>query len=212
MKAEWFVALLCLSFVTSAFADEPWQAYAAQNGVNYEQRAVAGSRFLEYRATVQIPLQTDEVLEQIWRGITENVPSTVKRREVLRHTETEFLVYDRIKVPVVSDRDVTISIRRQVDPSGVVEVRFETANPSGPPVDPKHVRIPVVRGAWTISPLGGNASQLRYRCYSEPGGSVPAWIARRGQQNQIMLDVEAILRPLRAAAERRNSDRLTVHP
>jgi hypothetical protein len=123
----------------------------------------------------------------------------VKKREVLRKTDSEFLVYDRIKAPVVSDRDVTILIRKQADPArGVFEVRFESTSTHGPPLDPKHVRIPVVRGAWTLEPAAGGSTHLSYQCYSEPGGSIPAWIARGAQQDQVVLDFERIFIPLRA--------------
>lgn len=174
-------------------AEEPWKQYALKDGAEYQKRAVPGSKFYEYRATALVQSVPATVLERIWSGITNNVPATVKKREVLRHTDDEFLVYDRIKAPVVSDRDVTIVIRKQG-----LEVKFESTDAQGPPPDPNHVRIPVVRGSWTLAPAPNGATQLSYQCYSEPGGSIPAWIARGAQQDQVVLDFERIFIPLRA--------------
>ena len=49
---------------------------------------------------------------------------------------------------MVSDRDVTIRIRKRAMPAAF-EVRFETANAEGPPESKGYVRIPVVRGIYT---------------------------------------------------------------
>jgi len=179
----------------AAWGDEPWVALETKNGVRYEKRAVAGSKWLEYRASTEVPLTPEATLQQIWSGITEALPSTVKRRQVLQHTDSELIVYDQIKAPVVSDRDVTIRIHKVVQP-GSIEVRFESVESLGPPPDPKHVRIPVVRGAWTLEAAPGG-TRLTYSCYSEPGGSIPAFLARGAQRDQVVLDVERILQRIR---------------
>jgi hypothetical protein len=193
------LVLLITLLAATAHAEEPWKQYANKDGVSYEKRAVAGSKFFEYRASALVQSVPQTVLERIWSGVTNNVPKTVKKREVLRRTESEFLVYDRIKAPVVSDRDVAILIRKLSDPTrGVLEVKFESTD-ANVPLDPNHVRIPVVRGGWTLVPAANGATQLSYQCYSEPGGSIPAWIARGAQQDQVVLDFERIFVPLRGS-------------
>jgi hypothetical protein len=193
------VRLLLVAVMLSgavAHADEPWVELQTKNGVTYEKRAVSGSKWLEYRGTTTVPLSPQETVDQIWRGITESLPSTVKKREVLRKSDTEFVVYDQIKAPVVSDRDVTIRISKVVRPD-MIEVRFQSDEALGPPPASGYVRIPVVRGAWTLVPAPGGGTRLSYTCYSEPGGSIPAWLARGAQKDQVVLDVERILERLR---------------
>jgi hypothetical protein len=180
----------------SARADEPWKVYANKDGVSYARRAVSGSRFYEYRAEVLVPAPPARVLDAIWRGITETIPKTVKKRTVLSRSDSEFLVYDQLDPPVVKDRDVTIQIRKRALASGGVEVAFVSVSALGPPPNRDYVRIPAVRGAWTLEPAAGG-TQLTYHCYSEPGGSVPAFLVRGVQQDQVAEDVERILSRLR---------------
>jgi hypothetical protein len=180
-------ALLLMGLVGSALADEPWKLYGEKNGVRVEQRNVDGSKYREYRASVVVPRPPELVEEAIWSGIVESPPKTVKKRTVIAHTPAEYVVYDELKTPVVSDRDATIRIRRLTR-----EIRFETANELGPPLNPKYVRLPVVRGAWQILPKD-QGSELVYHCYSEPGGSIPAWMVRGAQGDQIFLDLQRIL-------------------
>ena len=175
-------------------ADEAWTAIAVKNGVTDERRAVAGSSFFEYRASTVMAASQQAVLSAIWTSITDSPPETVKKRVVLGRTETQMLVYDQIETPMVTDRDVTIGIRKIVhEDTKVIEVKFDAMNSLGPPSDGKHVRIPIVRGAWTLVPSTGGGTQLTYVCYSDPGGSIPAILARGVQQRQIPLDFERVV-------------------
>jgi hypothetical protein len=114
----------------------------------------------------------------------------------LRKTDNDIVIHDEIKTPVVSDREVTMRLERYSQPT--LGMRFETRNDLGPPPNPKRVQLPVVRGAWRVEPAG-TGSRLVYTCYSEPGGSVPAWMVRGAQQDQIVRDIERQLTRLLAA-------------
>lgn len=202
--------------VASAAAEEPWQPCAAGgDGVTLERRAVPGSKFYEYRASALVTATPDVVLRSIWSGVTDQLPETVKQRTMLRQSASTLLFYDQIKTKVVSDRDYTIRMIWQRHPqTGVIEVPFVTANELGPPPAPGYVRVPTIRGDWIITPLRqdsaaasaadaaqgtqGNgpamaATRITYLCYSEPGGSIPAFMARGAQQDQVLLDIRRIL-------------------
>jgi len=189
-------ALLLLLAAGGARADEAFSEYAQRDGVIYQQREVAGSRFREYHAVTLVRQAPEEVLAGIWSGVTDAIPKTVKRREVLSRSDDQIVVYDQIRAPVVSDRDVVIRIRKVTLDHGVRQVRFDSTLELGPPPAPKHVRLAAVRGAWPLTPAPGG-TQLEYTCYSEPGGSIPAWIARGAQRDQIALDMERILARLK---------------
>jgi hypothetical protein len=178
-------------------ADEPWKTYAVKDGVTLEKRAVPGSSYYEYRATTEVQVSPQVVLAGIWAAVGSPAP-TVRKRTVLRKSDNEILVYDQIHTPVVSDRDVTIDIRKSVLPDGAVEVRFDSHNELGPPPEHGYVRLPVVRGGWRAEATGSGGSKISYTCYSEPGGSVPAFLVRGAQQDQVLVDVERILTRLRS--------------
>jgi hypothetical protein len=178
----------------AALAEEAWTVLGTKNGVVYEKRAVAGSKFLEYRATTQTSIAPAQALETIWKVITEMPPPSNHRR-VLKRSDDEVVVYDQIDTPVVSDRDVTLRMYKVARP-GLLEVRFESNAALGPPPAPKRVRIPVVRGGWTLRAVPGG-TRLTYVCYSEPGGSIPAFMVRGAQRDHVAIDVEKILSHLR---------------
>jgi hypothetical protein len=182
-----------------AAADSPagWQPYKVKRGVAVERRPVQGSRFFEYRATVSAPVSPEAVISHMWRFVSEGRSPIIKRRQVLKQEPTELLMYDQVKTPVVSDRDYTLLVRKLGDASSHrYQMTFETANQLGPPVDPKHVRIPAIRGRWLIEPATAGGSRLTYQSFSEPGGSIPAFMIHGAQFDQIVQDVEGLLKRL----------------
>ncbi len=182
-----------LGVVTApVLADENWTAFATKNGITFEKRSVGGSQYYEHRAQVLIAAPPSEVLAFIWHNIADAPPETVTKRTVLARTPTQVLVYDQIHSSIVSDRDVTVAIRRIDHPDHKIEIRFDTMNALGPPADGKHVRIPVVRGSWSLIAGPNGGTLLTYVCYSEPGGAVPPLLVRPTLENQAVMDVERI--------------------
>lgn len=190
-----------LGWAAWASAGEPWKTYAVRDGVTYEKRAVADSKFLEYRASGVVDRDVPTLLAGIWRAITETLPPAITRRTVLSRSDTELVVHDEIRTPVVSDRDVVIRMRKVATADGAQEIRFEALDGVGPPPDRKHVRVRVVRGKWRVEPAPGG-TRVTYLCYSEPGGSIPAFLVRGAQQDQVIHDVERVLGDVRRRSGR----------
>jgi hypothetical protein len=161
---------------------EPWKPYKSKRGIAVERRPVAGSKFFEYRATGDSTLPPAQVMAKMWKQVTESLTPVVKKREVLRRSDNEVVIYDQVATPVVSDRDYTLRIQKSGNSDGSrFEMRFETANELGPAVQPKFVRIPAIRGSWTIEATPSGGSKLTYITYSEPGGAVPAFLIHGAQ-------------------------------
>ena len=111
-------------------------------------------------------------------------------RKVLRRTEDELLVHDLIDGSIARDREATTLIQKLPH-----QVRIEARNDLGPAPNPKHVVVPVVHGLWTLEPITAG-TRVSFQCYSEPGGSIPAFLIRGAQQSQIQRDVERMLHSL----------------
>jgi hypothetical protein len=173
----------------TALADDGWQPYKDKGRIHVERRAVPGSKFFEHRAYATTRATPEMVEDAIWTGVMEALPKTVKKRTVISKSDDEYVVYDELQTPVVSDRDATIRIRRL---RAEHRVTFETVNELGPPPNRHYVRLPVVRGGWQVAP-DGTGSKITYTCYSEPGGSIPAWMVRGPQADQMFIDVQRIL-------------------
>ncbi|MCU1282436.1 MAG: hypothetical protein JWM53_5982 [bacterium] len=185
--------LATFSVAGTARADEAWRVVHERNGVTLERRAVDGSRFYEYRARAHTTVSAPAALTRIWGGIGDERSPTIKHRTVVRRAEDELVVYDQIHAAVVSDRDVTIRIRKVADGGGVFDIAFESTAELGPPPAAGYVRLPMVRGSWRIEPTADGGSNIAYRCYSEPGGAIPAFLVRGAQQDSTLDEFERVL-------------------
>lgn len=200
-----------------AGGSDAWQAHKKKDGVLLEKRKVAGSSFVAYRAVANLPLQPAAAADLIWRGILESKNPLLKKRDVLRRSDNELLLYDQIHTPVVSDRDYTLLARRLSDAGAKrYQVIVQTKNDLGPPPDPGFVRIPRIEGGWLIescdatsavsaptpeAPCQPGGSRLTYVSYSEPGGSVPAFVVRGAQADQTLNDVLRVIDRLRKGGQ-----------
>ncbi len=187
-----FVVLADCAFAATASADDGWHVVRERDGVTLEKRPVDGSRYYEYRARAHTTVAAKVAFERIWGGVGDERSPTVKHRTVVRRSDDEIVVYDQIHAPVVSDRDVTIRIRKVLD-GAAFQIRFESAAELGPPPAAGYVRLPVVRGEWRIEPAGDGGADIAYRCYSEPGGAMPAFIVRGAQQDSTLDEFERVL-------------------
>jgi hypothetical protein len=187
-----FAALVASAFST-ARADDGWRMLHDRDGVTLERRPVEGSRYYEYRVRAHTTVNPDVAIERLWSGIGDERSPTVKHRTVVRRAADELVVYDQIHAAVVSDRDVTIRIRRSGDAEHGFEIMFESTSELGPPPAAGYVRLAKVRGSWRIEPATGGGSNIAYRCYSEPGGAIPAFLVRGAQQDSTLDEFERVL-------------------
>lgn len=175
-----------------------WQPFKEKHGIAVERRPVAGSKFFEYRASVNTQVAPEKIIDRLWKNVTAATAPVLKARQVLKQEPNEIVLYDQVKTPVVSDRDYTLLIRKVADPSAHrFKMTFETANHLGPPADPKYVRIPAIRGSWSVEGDDKGGSRLTYQTFSEPGGSVPSFLIHGAHFDQCVSDVERVLDMLR---------------
>jgi hypothetical protein len=191
-RVLWLVAIVA-SVAAPASADEDWRTMRERNGVTLERRSVDGSRFYEYRVRAHTSVAPAAAMERVWGGIGSETSPTIKKRTVVRRDDAELVVYDQIHAAVVSDRDVTIRIRRSGDAAHGFDIAFESTKDLGPPPAAGYVRLPLVRGSWRIEPAPEGGSNIAYRCYSEPGGAIPAFLVRGAQQDSTLDEFERVL-------------------
>jgi hypothetical protein len=180
-----------------------WRVCTTREGITLEEREVPGSAFREYRAVVELTVDPLRAADEAWAVLREGDRDNLKHREILRESKSELLIYDRIRAPVVYDRDYTIRIRRLDDPvRRRTQFWVETANELGPPPARSHVRIPVISARWVIEPARHGGTRLTNYAYSEPGGAVAAFLVRGAQADRSLLGVlRMILRLRRLAGE-----------
>jgi hypothetical protein len=187
------VALFSAAAAGAARGDDGWRTLREKNGVTLERRSVDGSRYYEYRVHGHTTVAPAIAIERIWSGIGDERSPTIKHRTVVRRADDELVVYDQIHAAVVSDRDVTIRIRRSGDAARGFDIAFESTAELGPPPAAGYVRLTAVRGSWRIEAAPDGGSNIAYRCYSEPGGAIPAFLVRGAQQDSTLDEFERVL-------------------
>jgi hypothetical protein len=189
-------AALIASFAAgAAHAGDAWRTVHDRGGVTLDRRSVEGSRYYEYRARTHTKVSAKLAFERIWNGIGDERSPTLKQRSVLYRDSDELVVYDQIHAAVVSDRDVTIRLhKQQADEHGGFGIDFASTSKLGPPPASGYVRLPMVRGSWRIEPAADGGADIVYRCYSEPGGAIPAFLVRGAQQDSTLDEFERVLK------------------
>jgi hypothetical protein len=185
-----------LLLASPAAADAPqWHPDGTTDGVQVERRDVPGSHFDELRLSLVSPLSLERLCSAVYPPVFSNAPEPrFKKRELLRQTETERWTYEQISVPVVSDRDYVMHVKLNTPAaSGRCDVTFETVEDASRPPVRGFVRIPVIRGHWDLVPATDGRVIVRYEIFSEPGGAVPAFLARSRQRSAAIDFMKIIL-------------------
>ncbi len=104
-------------------------------------------------------------------------------RVLARHSGEE-VVYQRLKLPVISDRDFTLRVSwTEGAPRGL---SFSIDDAKGPPATGGVVRMPLLSGRWDLEPIrGGSATRAVYHVQLDFGGSVPRWMVRGGAAKDL---------------------------
>jgi hypothetical protein len=109
----------------------------------------------------------------------------VSSSRVLRQGPGWLLVYQRLKLPVVSDRDFTLRVTWG-GASDLQRVIFDAANALGPPPVRGVVRVTEHSGSWQLKAVeGGRSTWARFQTRIDLGGSLPHWLARSGAGKEL---------------------------
>jgi hypothetical protein len=139
---------------------------------------------------VRIALPPAAVFESVWRIRDEGYEARItKKRVILKDTPNERVVYSQVRLPVVADRDYTLRLEAKRDVGvDVYQILYRTDNASGPKATTDHVRIELIRGGWTFEPDGEGGCLVTYFFLNDPGGVIPAFLAR-GYQGDVLASV-----------------------
>jgi len=188
-------AVTVLTVVRAAAATEgAWQRVGDRDGVAIETRALPGTSQREVRATAHAAVPPATVVAVLWdhRAYPQFVPH-VRSLDVLRDDGDTRLIYERIGMPVVKDRDVTLRVTRTFDAaSGVWEIVSDAAPDAGPPVARGYVRVQNSHSVWRLVPANGG-TDVSYDIRTVAGGLLPGWIVAGAQKDGAAHFVRAVL-------------------
>ncbi|CAM3829276.1 START domain-containing protein [Ectopseudomonas alcaliphila] len=198
MRFSVLAMMLCAAAIQ---ADErQWQLEREEDGVSVYLADVPGSKYKAYRGVVTInaDLAAVQAVQEDVTGSCSWIFSCQQQRLLETDGDVSEL-YTRFEMPwPVKARDSVIQVTTRTDGDGGV-TRLLKAVPQRLPEEKGFVRVQRVDGQWRLKPLGEGRVEVIYEVHTEPGGSVPSWLA-----NSFVVDAPLqTLQGLRAKVEGR---------
>lgn len=194
------VAVLCgLSVLLAPAARaESWQVAKDEDGIKVSLSEVPGSKYKAYRGVtlIKAPLAKVRALQEDVAGACSWVHEC-KSQKLLKHEGDQSWTYTQFNTPwPVTPRDSVLHITTVQGSDGSLTRTLEE-QPKYLPEESGYVRVAQVQGFWKLVPKG-DSTEVTYQVHTEPGGSVPSWLA-----NKFVVDAPFnTLKGLREKAER----------
>ena len=191
------VAIFFVLAADPAAKQTPWEEAAKDNGITIYARDFPGSEVREMKAIGTIDAKPQEVWAAIrdYPNYTKSMPYTVEAKTLAKEDGDKVIYfYSRLSLPMVDNRDYIIKILDESDwkdGAGYLKVSWTRVDP--PKGDPKFVelkdgvvRTPINDGFWKLEPRdNGNKTWATYYLHTDPGGSVPKWIANKANGTAV---------------------------
>lgn len=201
MKAvqRMMVVLGACSVLVGGVHAEDWRVAKNEDGIKVSLSDVAGSKYKAYRGETVINASVAKV-----RALQEDVSGACswvhecKSQKLLKHEGDQSWTYTQFNTPwPVTARDSVLHITTVQGADGSLTRQLEGA-PKYIPEEKGFVRVAEVQGYWKLVPKGPNSTEVTYQVHTEPGGSVPSWLA-----NKFVVDAPFnTLKALKARAEK----------
>jgi len=166
--------------VSAAAQAEQWVVAKDDDGIKISLSDVTGSKYKAYRGETIINASMAKV-----RGFQEDVTGACKwiheckTQKALKREGNKVWTYTQFNTPwPVTPRDSVLEVTsiNGADGSLTRELKGE---PKYIPEAAGFVRVAEVEGFWKFIPKGPNQTQVTYQVHTEPGGSVPSWLANK---------------------------------
>jgi hypothetical protein len=109
----------------------------------------------------------------------------VSEATVLSRDQNSLFVYERLNLPIISDRDFVLRVTHGQDLTRRW-IRYQAVSDQGPGPRPGIVRVTRHTGAWELVPTqGGNATIARCEFRISLGGMLPLWLAKSRAGKEI---------------------------
>ncbi|PIA69966.1 START domain-containing protein [Pseudomonas sediminis] len=198
MRFSVLAMLLCATAAQAA--ERQWQLEREEDGVSVYLADVPGSKYKAYRGVVTIKgdLAAVQAAQEDVAGSCSWIFSCQQQRLLESKGDVSEL-YTRFEMPwPVKARDSVIQVTTRTGADGGV-TRLLKAVPERLPEENDFVRVQRIDGEWHLKPLGQGEVEVTYEVHTEPGGSVPSWLA-----NSFVVDAPLqTLQGLRAKVEGR---------
>lgn len=176
------VAIACgLSvLMVSAAHAENWQVAKNEDGIKVSLSEVKDSKYKAYQGVTTIKAPIAKV-----RGLQEDVAGACKwiheckSQKLLKTEGDKSWTYTQFSTPwPVTPRDSILEVTTTVGADGTVTRTLKEV-PTYLPEEEGFVRVSQVEGFWKMVSKGADQTEVTYQVHTEPGGSVPSWLANK---------------------------------
>lgn len=178
------IALLALALPSTALSQNKWKQVIDKNGIKVFTRPSEKSQFDEFKGvtTINVDINViDKVLADT-SNATEWMHNCIKSK-LLERNEKHVVLYQVTKAPwPVSSRDLIVESIRKEKGNSIVRNMKITTHPKAPPKTNKLVRVPKLKGSWTLTKKG-TATHVVYQILMDPGGKLPTWLANSASKD-----------------------------
>lgn len=177
---------LALTLLTADMSGPGWEQAAKEDGVTVFSRQKPGSSVKEMKALGLI----DAPPEAVWKALRdyEHYKETMPYTEVSQVISREggdkvTYFYSVVNAPMVDRRDYVIKLIDESewkDGKGFLQVSWTAVERKEHPPTEGIVRVKINDGIWRLEPReDGKKTFATYFVFTDPGGSVPNWIANK---------------------------------
>lgn len=197
---------LSLLVLLTGAAEPSWQQVARDDGISVLARTPEGGAVSEVKATTLV----DAPAHDVWRVIrdydnyTKTMPYTEESKVLSSEQDGKVTVfYCLVNAPLVDKRDFIIRIRDESDwkdGKGFLKTAWTAATEGVPPEKQGVVRVKLNTGYWLMEPREeGKKTFVTYYLYTDPGGSLPKWIADKANKTSVPDVLRAVRKHATAA-------------
>jgi len=173
--------LLCLIILghPGLLEAQEWELKKEEDGIRVYLREAKDSKIKEVRITMEVQASLSAVVSVLRDpdAYAEWVYKCAESRLLGEADKKECMYYSRIDFPwPIKDRDLVARSSLVQDPNTKQITIRSVAHEGQLPEQKDAVRIPAMESRWILTPLSNGKVQMENRIWSDPGGSLPAWL------------------------------------
>jgi hypothetical protein len=178
------IVMALVAQLASTLVGEGFQPIEKRGDVTVYRRSTQGPLQLGAEGRIAAPVSAVRSALVDYDSHTRWVKNVAESRVLARGPDS-IEVYQRLKLPVVHDRDFTVHVAWGGE-ADAPWLRFSTANERGPAPTHGVVRVSVNSGSWRLRSIdNGAATWAVYELTFDPAGSIPSWIGRGRAANEV---------------------------
>lgn len=178
-KGQWLIAGVVYLASCAVQAADDWQLAKEEDGIRVYLQAVPGSPYKAYRGVALVDADV-RTLRQLMDDTVKACAwiHECKEQRLLKREAKQAWIYTRFNTPwPVTPRDSIVRVSEYEQSDGALRRELHGV-PDYLPTEEGYVRASRVEGFWSFLPKDGK-TEVTYQVHTEPGGSVPSWLANK---------------------------------